>query len=280
MLSRPVAHALPDDLRALVYFFHGTGGSSRAVEQTETLAVLQPLIEAGFGVVAPTMQAREAEGKFDADTPPEHNPDIERMIAIFRGLREAGILPEHTPIFLIGYSAGGRFAGLAGHALLRAGLPLRAIAYHQARGRTERFGAPPPVPSVWLAADHDTVVDPGSIAWEHSEHVAAGQLGLLLRHVPRPVAPGDFTRNAAIDPLLATDLWMRLRAEDLLAADHTLLLRATTNEAFDRLTQGVPPAAQAALREQLKVLAATHAFNGEYAAQELTFFEAQLAPAR
>jgi hypothetical protein len=270
--GRQVAHALPEDLRALVFFFHGTGGSSDLVHQTEIQAVLQPLLHAGFGVVAPTMQSREPEGQFDTESPTGVNFDIDRMIAIHRGLREAGIITPDVPLFLIGYSAGGKFAGYAGHALQHAGLPLRAIAYHQARGRTVVFDAPPAVPSVWLAADHDTLVTPTWVAWEHAQHVEAGHTGLLLRHVPRPVTPGSLTRDPTIDTETAAKVHALLRTRGLLAADGTLLPRVAQDEELDRLTDALPPGLRAAVRNQLRVLAATHAFNGEYAAQELEFF--------
>jgi dienelactone hydrolase len=274
--GRQVAHALPEDMRALVFLFHGTGGSRKAIDLTEFRAVTSVLLDAGFGIVAPDSQERGADCKFDATGPRAGNKDIARMIAIHRGLREAGILGADTPLYLLGYSAGGRFAGYAGHVLLEAGLPISGIAYHQSRGRTDLFGDPPRVPSIWLAADNDGTVKPASVVWEYDEHIKAGHKGLVLRHVAHPLDRGWFTRDPRIDAETSAELFDRAVAAGIVDARGVPIQQGSMRERVQKAVEGMPSPAREAAKAQLLVLNATHAFNGEYATRERDFFVAQL----
>lgn len=264
----------PGPVRGVAFFFHGKGGSSELADDIEVAALLQALYAEGLALVVPDAADRSTR-TFDRESQPEVNEDLRRVHEALDALAAIG-LPRSTPVFLVGYSAGGWFAGYAGHALLQSGYDLRGILYHQSRGDTRVWGPPPPVPSVWLPALHDEIVDPWLIEQQHFDHVAAGHEGLLLWHTPQPFDERRFTR----DP--------RVRADDLplIAA---AAQRSGAFEADGDATEGVSPLRvsrevaddlparlAAPVRRQLKVVLATHAFSGAFTPREVAFVRAHL----
>lgn len=271
--GRTVAHALPKDLRGLVFFFHGTGGSHKVIERTEFRAVFKELASRGLGVVVPDSDLRTGDlVRFDDRTAIADNPDIQRMIAIHRGLKEAGVISLDTPLFAMGYSAGGPFASAFGHAARQAGLPIKAVVYHNSAGRSDVLGSAPPLPSLFLAADHDEKVDPKTVALAAKQHELGGNETVLLRHVPRKLTKGWFTREAGVTRAQSEQVFEAAVASGLVAPDGRIKAApADYRGAVDKLLAQIDRGLRKPVKSQLLVLYATHAFNGEYAARECEF---------
>jgi hypothetical protein len=180
-------------------------------------------------------------------------------------------------VFAVGYSAGGRFAGYFGHAAAAAGVPVRAIAYHQARGRTTEFGHPPPVPSIWLPALHDNTVDPDRVSMEYAGHVARGGEGLLLWHRPGDLDARRFTRDPDIGHDQSAAIASNAAVARLFDADGKAAVRAPgAGRRIRHATARLPEEVRSSARTQLHAVLATHAFNGEHAAREAAFFVSAL----
>ena len=228
------------------------------------------LLDAGFGIVASDSQERGAERKFDATGPRAGNKDIARMIAIHRGLREAGILSADTPLYLPGYLAGGRFADTWTRPA-RGGAPDQRHRLPPVSARSTlviRHGPQHP-----LAADNDGTVN--ACGLEHDEHVKAGHEGLVLRHVahPRPRLVHPRSAHRRRDP---AELFDRAVAAGIVDARGIPIQQGSMRERVQKAVEGMPSPAREAAKAQLLVLNANHAFNGEYATRERDFFVAQL----
>jgi dienelactone hydrolase len=272
VLGGRVRHAVPESPVALAYFFHGKGGSSNLVDDVEVRSLLQSLFDGGFAVVAPDAGNRETR-TWRGDGDPRDNDDVARSLEVRASLIRAEIIDERTPVMLIGYSAGGRFAGFFAHAALDVGVPISAIAYHQSRGRTDWFGAPPDVPSVWLPAANDHIINPDNVAREYEAHLARGGEGLLLWHTPRALDERRFTR----DPSVGMDQSLEIARAAVDTgwfddAGHTALEGAHVYRVVRETEARVPRELKLVTRRQMRAMLATHRFNGEFAARETAFF--------
>ena len=123
--SRPktVRYHFPADMRGVVLFSHGTGGSNTFIEGTEPFALAVALVRAGYGVMG--TEAEEAvagdlngDGKerwfasaavFRAD-----NVDLRNLEMLFASFETRGLVPAGLPKFALGMSAGGSFSHFLG----------------------------------------------------------------------------------------------------------------------------------------------------------------------
>lgn len=268
-------YAAPDGpVRAVAFFFHGLGGSSQLADDVEVRAVLQAVRREGVAIVVPDAANRDTR-KFDNLSPTASNDDLRHLFDALAALEAIGV-PADTPLFLIGYSAGGAFAGYAGHALLEAGFDLRGVLYHQSRGDSRAWGAPPPVPSVWLPAEHDEIIDPWNIEQLHFDHLAAGHEGLLLWHTAERFDARRFTRDPRVAPADAAAILQAARRSGWLDTDDQLRADAPPQAVAKDIADQLGPRLAGAVRRQLKVALATHAFNGAFAAREAAFIREHL----
>lgn len=268
-----VRYARPEGpIRAMVLFFHGTGGSSAVVRSTEVRDVLLRMVDRGLMVVAPDSTARGAGAQWQAEGPFEDNPDVHRIRTIRQALVRRGLVAADTPAFFMGYSNGGKFAGYLGHVALREGWPLRGLVYHQARGRSGTFGAPVPLPSLWLGATLDAKVDPDGVALEAMVHDKKGFHGRLLLHRPLPLDPGRFTREPELTAEHARIAGETLRRCGLYDGLGELAVPARDIlPTLDRCLAAAPAELRRPVRRQILVSLGTHSFSAEHAQAEVDF---------
>lgn len=119
-VEKEVRYHFPQNMRGLVFFSHGTGGTSRYIENTETFAVALAFVERGFGVIS-TEAEEAAAGDLNGDgkvrwqtTYTQNNVDLKNLSILLAGLEQRGILNAATPKFALGMSNGGAFSHFLG----------------------------------------------------------------------------------------------------------------------------------------------------------------------
>lgn len=115
-LNKTVRYHFPDNMKAVVLINHGTGGSSNFIEKTETFSLALGLVNAGYGVIA-TEAEEVVAGDLNGDDKirwngriTEDNVDFQNLQILFSGMITQGLIPEDTPKFVLGMSAGGSFS--------------------------------------------------------------------------------------------------------------------------------------------------------------------------
>ena len=115
-------------------------------------------------------------------------------------------------------------------------------------------------------------VDPKTVALAAKQHELGGNETVLLRHVPRKLTKGWFTREAGVTRAQSEQVFEAAVASGLVAPDGRIKAApADYRGAVDKLLAQIDRGLRKPVKSQLLVLYATHAFNGEYAARECEF---------
>jgi hypothetical protein len=278
-------HWVPEQPRAIYWYFHGSGGSAAQLGALEQVAARNLLTDGGWGIVATSSDDRET-GLWDVlDDDPATNADLVRLTALRLDLIERTGWQEDTPIVLGGFSGGAAGAVHAGVVLAdSAEWPVVAFDLHNSGVATpSAYGIS--APTFISYAEHDT-----SEMVTSMEGLATSLEALDVRvalHVSEeiPLDPKRFMRilefpeersQSDFDELVELG-W--IDATGTRTIDFDIDDRDAVDVQMDQwAASSVDPGVDEAI-EQLRVVWATHRFNAAFADLSCVFFEESLANA-
>lgn len=274
--TRYYAHA-PASPVGLTIALHGTNGSaeSLAENKVEWASFFRDAVMHGLALLVPESTQRTVPRQWDND-PSTTNPDITRVVALLNMMVQQGLVSSATPINVMGISQGGGVAGIFAEVMRSMGKPVRAVAVYcagdSATYRSSRYNLPT---TFCVAAEDDVAGDAEGVQANVDVLVGKGVDVELYVQPVRQACPERFTRVPGLSTADSVAIFNGLVGGGSLAADGTVLL---TSSDMDTGGEGVPglPAAYAAasdrVREQLRVVAAQHAFFGDRNQETLAFF--------
>lgn len=191
----PVSYYVPPDPIAMVFLFHGTGGTGAGqFTASEFLSFARDMVAAGFGVAAFDCLNRDT-GQWNTTVTGPSNPDITRLNGILAAMRTQGIIPSSLPLLAFGHSNGGFFSHFSSIEMKWAGVSISAV-----QGSTPAsLGYSGPV--VWWMPkndDHPMVGLIGGIATSVARYEQIVNRGLHARHTIQeamPLFPERFARS-------------------------------------------------------------------------------------
>ena len=296
--SRPktVRYHFPADMRGVVLFSHGTGGSNTFIEGTEPFALAVALVRAGYGVMG--TEAEEAvagdlngDGKerwfanaaaFRAD-----NVDLRNLEMLFASFETRGLVPAGLPKFALGMSAGGSFShflGTVGASAAAGDFPrlrFAAVVSYCADATAARSGPMSTTPSAWfMCGNEDNPEVSNSEARTNSRMLASRGLATdYVEHPPSPLYYERFSRIAGISRETSRAMAAELRAAGFVNADGFLNRDGDAIGVFVSMNPLQFPAIVAetgslgAIRSQVKVMRAEHAMYADYTQRNIAWFE-------
>lgn len=264
-----VISAIPDDPIALLFVFHGTGGGATVVEATEMTAVMNAMYEAGVGFVAMD-SVDQTTGVFDDDAAPGDNADWAFHQQLRAAVIEQGLITEATPLFSLGFSAGGAYASYFLHAGRDAGWPVLGGLFHNASGSSGEFRGPPrEVAAMWLPAEHDDRVPMDACRRVFDDF--AGE-GVWMPHLEGRLAPTRFVRTGSLNANQSRQVFGLAVEHGFFDAQGQRLFPVDQIEAkVDEFTTTYDVIYPKPVTAALNVVLAAHAINGEHARAEADF---------
>jgi hypothetical protein len=295
--SRPktVRYFFPPNMRGVVLFSHGTGGSSTFIEGTEPFALALALVRAGYGIVG--TEAEEAvagdlngDGKerwfagpnFRAD-----NVDLRNLDMLFASFESRGLVSAGTPKFALGMSAGGAFShflGTVGSSPVAGDFPqlrFRAVVGYCSDATASRSAALSTTPSAWFmcgAEDNPEV----SNAEARANSAMLGGRGIptdYVEHPPSPLYEERFSRIRGISVEISRAIAAELRAAGFVNARGFLDRDGDAIGQFVSTNPGQFPIlvsqsdSLGAIRSQVKAMRAEHAMYADYTQRNIAWFE-------
>ena len=225
-VAKTVRYHFAPQMRGVVLFSHGTGGSGAFIESTEAFPVALALVADGYGVVS--IDAEEAAagdlngdgkrrwvGRASAD-----NVDLVNLQVLFDSFEERGLISVETPKFARGMSAGGNFSHLLGTiAATRAAtsfpqLRFAAVVSYCADATASRSSSLSITPSAWYmcAAEDNPEVSNAEASTNEAELRQRGIATDYVEHSPSPLYDERFTRIDGIDATTSAAMAAELRA--------------------------------------------------------------------
>ena len=291
-VSKTVRYHFPPRMRGVVLFNHGTGGSSRFIEATESLPIAVALVADGYGVVSTEAEESAAgdlngDGKLRWNTrATANNADLGNLQAMFQNFETRGLIPAGTPRFALGMSAGGSFShflGTVGATAVAPNFPqlrFAAVVAYCADATAARSGRLSTTPSAWYicgAEDNPEVSNTQARANEAAMR-ARGVPTDFVEHRPSPLYPDRFARIDGIDQPTSRAMAAELQAAgfvdsagfitvdgDVIAA--TILANPA---AFPTISSN--PRANS-IRSQVKTTRAEHSMYADYTRRTIDFFD-------
>ncbi len=262
-----VFYYVPEHPRGLVYAFHGSNTDASYVLRIETVALLNELIEAGFGFVATSSFDRNSKTWDTNEYDLADNEDLPRLFGIREELIDITEITEETPLFAFGFSNGGLMTGTFAYAALEEGLPMRATAPHMSGGGGA--GQLDDRPMIFIQADND----PTGVADVSEDR--EGPTELYNCHV-EPMDELYFMRNPKVTEGQSTKSQRAMVDLDMLDDD---LLPKPDPDGFELAlaeyeAQGVSLGAYAptSRTEEIRVAWAMHRMSGFYSREVRDFF--------
>jgi len=265
--DRSVIYYVPENPRGLVYAFHGTGTSVDYVTRIETVAVLNELVEAGFGFVGTSSTDRQSK-QWDVDhTDVDSNEDLQVLFDLRDELIDTTDLTDDSPVYAFGFSNGGGMTGVLAMAALDAGWPMRATAPHLSGGMAYELDD---FPILWVIADNDPQPSAESLIESRSGPTE------VYRCPVEPIDALYFMRNPKVSEGESTRSQQAMVDLELLDAD---FLPGVPVEEFDSYlhlyeTDGgsLGAVAPTSRTEEIRVAWAMHRMSGLYARDVRDFF--------
>lgn len=273
-----VVSFVPEHPRALVFVFHGTGGSAAFAEKLETVDVLNTLIGRGYGFVSTSSTERTGDKRWNVfDGSMVTNPDLARLVRLRGHLIVTSGVTDTTPLVGIGMSNGGRFVSLWAQTAHDAGLPV--VASWAASGTI-----PPPVssgggltvPTFFTTAVNDFTVPPGGVIADAVTTASTGTPTELHVAEEKALEPFRYLRVDGVDGNEAAAVVAALKATGVWDDQGHRVVADV--QAAAALAQGavLPPSVMpqaAAIRDETAVVLAVHQFTAEYETQAADFFD-------
>ncbi len=291
-VSKTVRYHFPSRMRGVVLFNHGTGGSSRFIEATESLPIAVALVADGYGVVSTEAEESAAgdlngDGKLRWNTrATSNNADLGNLQAMFQSFETRGLIPAGTPRFALGMSAGGSFSHFLGTVAATAVAPnfpqlrFAAVVAYCADATASRSGSLSTTPSAWYicgAEDNPEVSNAQARANEAAMR-ARGVPTDFVEHRPSPLYPGRFARIDGIDQLASAAMAAELRAAGLvdsagfITVDGDVIAATVLANPAAFPTISSHPRAKS-IRSQVKTTRAEHSMYADYTRRTIDFFD-------
>ncbi len=271
--ARDYLMAFPPNPDGVVFVFHGTGGNATLVDAPEGIDMMNAYLANNLGFIAIDSDNR-GTGLFDDDSGPNNNDDWQRVDALRDWLITQGHINNATPCYASGYSGGGGFASWMTHNA--SSWPLEAVVFHHSAGRSGRHGQVGNTPAMWVYSNLDERIDPNTVRSNHSNHVGAGQEGVLVEHTRRRLEPTRFARSSFTSANRSEELFRQLVDNGWFnrAGNPTFSFNtgADIDDAVETMINepGFSPVAPG--RGILNAVFPTHQFNAQHRGQEVAFF--------
>lgn len=204
--GRQIKFATPPNPIGHAIILHGSGGDATVADATETVVLLNELLDRGIGFSAITSDNRQNK-QFDLSRTPNTNPDWARVNAWRTQLINQGRITANTTMYAWGFSNGGGFAGWLSNAAPSRGWPLGAIAVQASSTYNPAYGAAGDVPTMFIGAINDTIVPAADIENRYQNHIGNGYPGQYRLIREERLAPTRFDRSDQISSAQADILY-------------------------------------------------------------------------
>lgn len=145
-----VLRHLPPTPRAIVWGFHGRGGTAEFFLQPHYLRLWNLLGDIGVGIVAVDSEDRTMRQWDKSTRDPEGNADMANLATIRDHYVAAGLISEATPMFSWGFSDGGGFTEYWSDMALELGWPVRGNLVHNSQ-----YVEVAPIPTFFTSSEND-----------------------------------------------------------------------------------------------------------------------------
>lgn len=197
----PVISYIPEHPRAVIYLFHGSGGSANFATKVDTVDVLNRFVAEGYGFVSTSSTERTGDMRWNASNPSlTTNPDLARLARLQANLVATTPLEATTPLAGIGMSNGSRFVTLWGQRWKDAGYPVKVIwASHGKIADPVTASGGLTVPTVFSTSVHDFTSPPIPIAVGYEATADGGTPALFFMSQERTLNASTFLRIPGVD---------------------------------------------------------------------------------
>jgi hypothetical protein len=210
----PVISYIPENPRAMIYLFHGSGGSADFATKVDTVDVLNRFVAQGYGFVSTSSTERTGDKRWDPANPSlTTNPDLARLVRLQAHLVATTPLEATTPLAGIGMSNGSRFVTLWGQTWRNAGYPVKVIwASHGRIADPVTASGGLTVPTVFSTSVNDFTSPPFHIAVGYQQTLQAGTPALYLSSKERALTAITYLRIPGVDSTEADAIVAALKA--------------------------------------------------------------------
>jgi hypothetical protein len=290
--AKTVRYFLPPQMRGLVVFSHGTGGTSGFIEGAESFPIALALAAEGYGVVS-TEAEESAAGDLNGDGKERWNTratatnvDLANLEALFDDFEARGLIPSGTPKFALGMSAGGSFSHLLGTVGATAVAPrfeqlrFNAVVGYCADATASRSASRSTTPSAWFMCGEEDNPEVSNAEARANEATLRGR-GIptdYVEHRPSPLHDERFSRIEGVDAATSAAMAGELRAAGyvddagFIRLDGDEIAAAVLDDpaAFPTISSGPPIGS---FRAQVKAMRAEHAMYADLTRRNIEFFE-------
>lgn len=271
--GREYGYHFPTNARAVVFWFHGTGGNARSFfNRLESRSSANHYVADGFAIVALDSNNR-VDKQWDNTNNPPNNPDINNVQAIVNSFVARGFMTANTPVFSSGMSNGAAFSPRVAYAL-----QFKAAAVYCAQGGA--YINVRNVPTIWNMAQNDgneNVGANGNAASVNLFQILQGR-GIVAQHNFHSASPLYPQRFARIPGLTLTDsqiIFDSLNTNHLLDGENYLRENPATSQWQSVIPAVYTPYLQP-IRSQLDVSFAEHEYFSDNDGRVSAFFNARL----
>lgn len=262
--DRAAFYWVPPNPRAIVFMFHGGGGSAENMSNLHQTKIQNTYVESGIAFIVAESEDR-ATGQWDGSRNANQNADMQNMVEHRDALIAEGPLTADVPVFSWGFSAGGYFSGDFAELAADLGWPIRGFIPRHAGPRPDTA-----LPGLYASGENDgDIALHRSSADKHAESNAASQ---YLENLERAWTPEEMLLHPNYDMGEAQAVHDELIALGVIDADGGRLV------ALDELERSMNQYENASalpgptrVTNQLRVAWATHRVSSEFACEERDF---------
>jgi hypothetical protein len=290
-VSKTVRYHFPANMRGVVMFNHGTGGSGRIIESAEAWPIALSLIADGYGVVS--IDAEEAvagdqdgNGKLRWNSRgTAANVDLRNIQALFDSFISRKLLNSTTRKFALGMSAGGAFSHFLGtvrSTSIAANFPqlrFAAVVSYCADATGTSSATVTQTPSAWYmcGAEDNPEVSNAEAKANEAKLRSRGIATQYFEHQPSPLYDGRFARIARISSATSKAMAAELRKAGLvdtagfikIDGDQVAARVRSSPSAFPQISANPN---QAAIKSQIKTMRAEHSMFADFTRRTVDFF--------
>ncbi len=224
----PVTYYVPANPVALVFLFHGTGGTGLGqFTGSEFGSLTRDLVGAGFAVAAFDCLNQQT-GQWDTATTGPTNPDVQRVNSILAAMRAKGIVPQELPLLAFGHSNGGQFSHFSSLTI-----PWRAVyisCVQGSQGASTTYTGPV---AWWMGKNDDhPQVGPAGVQSAIARFDLIANRGVLARHWitdKMPLFPERLARSAFLTMADSIEVYNIFKSKGWLDANDFILRNPNTD---------------------------------------------------
>jgi len=265
-----VFYSIPENPRAVMFGFHGSNSDLAQTIGIEWTLIYNELQRLGIGWISSESQKRD-NASWDLSRSADNNNDFSFHSRLRDHLIDTTDLGEDTPVFAMGFSAGGGFTPLFLSLAEDQGWDARAGLVHNSSPGAEGH------PIFYVANENDDSARPNSMESAYDNAISSGidaEYQLIEEH---NLDRQELNKIKEFDLEYSEGLWDELVEMGLIDADGGRLVDLDNEVAvfnkYENESEGRGPARVVA---QLKVAWAMHRVNGLYAHDEACFLDRQL----